>query len=130
MRIEGDKSLIVWRVMALSESSEPKVGTSMTTLGVRVRDLHPRLSGLVDPLEGGVSVTPEGHEHLPRAALLQLNRGKGTLFALDTDTLPKELVYRPDPDDDHHGFIEPASPTKFESYQRAVQGTSDLWQPV
>lgn len=114
--------------MAQTDSTEPKLGTSMTTLGVRVRDLHPRLSGLVDPLEGGVSVSPEGHEHLPRSARMVMESGKGVIFALDTDDLPSQLRYRQDTQS--HGLIEPASPTKFEIYQRYVQETSDLWQPV
>ena len=122
--------MIVWRFMAQAENGEPKVGTRMTALGVRVRDLHPRLSGLVDPLEGGVSVSPEGREHLPDTAGLVLDEGRGIVFALDTDSLPRSLNYRPDPDDESHGFIEPASTTKFEVYQRAVKGTGDLWKPV
>ena len=120
----------MWRVMAQAENGEPKVGTSMTALGVRVRDLHPRLSGLVDPLEGGVSVSPEGEEHLPEAAQVLLENERGVKFALDTEDLPRQLFYRPDPDDISHGFIEPESPMKFEIYQRTVQGTSDLWRPV
>ena len=102
----------------------------MTSLGVRVRDLHPRLSGVVDPLEGGVSVSPEGEEHLPDAAQTVLENGKGIIFSLDTDELPSQLRYRPDPDDASHGFVEPESPMKFEIYQRLVQETSDIWQPV
>ncbi len=112
--------------MAQTDSTEPKLGTSMTTLGVRVRDLHPRLSGLVDPLEGGVSVSPEGH--VPRTTRAVLENGKGVIFALDTDDLPSQLRYRQDTQS--HGLIEPASPMKFEIYQRYVQETSDLWQPV
>jgi hypothetical protein len=102
----------------------------MTALGVRVRDLHPRLGGLVDPMEGGISVSPEGEKHLPEAAHTLLENGKGVIFALDTEELPRQLTYRPDPDDISHGFIEPASATKYEIYQRAVQATSDLWQSM
>lgn len=122
--------MIVWRVMAHADDMAPRIGTSMTTLGVRVRDLHPRLSGLVDAQEGGVSVSPEGQEHLPRAALELLKREKGSIFALETDDLPDQLAYRPDSYNASHGFIEPMSPMKFEFYQRAVQETSELWRPV
>ena len=122
--------MIVWRVMAQSESGEPKVGTSMTTLGVRVRDLHPRLSGMVDPLEGGISVSPEGEEHLPEAARTLLESGKGAIFALDTEALSPRLAYRPDPNDTSHGFIEPVTNMKYEMYQREVQQTGDLWESV
>lgn len=122
--------MIVWRVMAQMDEGGPKVGTGMTALGVRVRDLHPRISGLVDPQEGGVSVSPEGEEHLPETARTVLDNGKGIVFVLDTDDLPYQLDYRPDPGNTSHGFIEPASPMKYEIYQRAVQETSDLWQPV
>lgn len=116
--------------MAQADSGEPKVGMSMPTLGVRVKDLHPRLSGLVDPMDGGVSVSPAGEEHLPQAAQTLLEEQRGIVFALDTDSLPRHLNYRPDLHDRSHGFIEPASTMGFENYQRAVQGTSDLWEPV
>src|SRR4051794_38017852 len=36
-------------------------------------------------------------------------RSKDPIFELETDELPKKLLYRPDPEDsEHHGFIEPA----------------------
>lgn len=122
--------MIVWRVMAQTESPGPKLGASMTTLGARVRDLHPRVDGTVDPREGGVSVSPEGLEHLPRSARIIIDNGRGVAFALETEDLPDHLVFRPDPYEESHGFVEPAYPMKFEVYQRAVQETSELWQPV
>ena len=91
---------------------------------------HPRLSGLVDPMEGGVSVSPEGVDHLPEAAQTVLENAKGVIFSLDTDELPSPLRYRRDPDNASHGFIEPESPMKFEIYLRAVQDTSYIWQSV
>lgn len=102
----------------------------MTDLGVRAKDLHPRVDGTVDPREGGVSVSPEGEGHLPRAAKTVLAHGKGVVFELETDEIPDHLAYREDPYNKSHGFIEPARPMKFEAYQRAVQETSALWRRV
>ena len=111
-------------------AGQPRVGTSMTTLGVRVRDLHPRIDGTVDPQGGGVSISPQGEENLPRSARTILNNGKGIVFELETDELPDSLTFRADPYDESHGFIEPAYPMKFEAYQRALQDTSGLWRPA
>lgn len=120
----------MWRVMRLTDEELPQQGTGMTSLGVRVRDLHPRLDGTVDPQEGGVSVSPEGYEHLPRAAAVVLKNKKGVIFMLETENLSKNLTFREDPLNKSHGFIEPTHPMKFEAYQNAVQATSERWQPV
>lgn len=111
-------------------AGHPRVGTSMTSLGARVRDLHPRVDGTVDPQEGGVSVSPQGEEHLPRSARTILNNERGVVFELETDELPGSLSYRADPYNESHAFIEPAYPMKFEAYQRALQDTSVLWRPA
>lgn len=120
----------MWRVMKPTDEEQPTQGTSMTSLGVRARDLHPRLDGTVDPLEGGVSVSPEGEDHLPRSARTVLAKERGVVFELETHELPDILAYREDPNNKSHGFIEPAHPMKFEAYQRAVHETSALWRPV
>jgi hypothetical protein len=111
----------------------PKVGVRFATLGVRVRDLHPRLDGTVDPGQGGLSVSP-GPESLPRALRpAEWNGiGKYPVFELETEELPNEsLLYRADPRSPQtHGFIEPGYPMTFEHYQRLIYETSALWRPM
>ena len=111
-------------------AGQPRVGTNMTSLGVRVRDLHPRVDGTVDPQGGGVSVSPRGEENLPRSARTVLDNDRGLVFELETDELPGSLSYRSDPYNESHAFIEPAYPMKFEAYQRAIGETSSLWRPA
>lgn len=57
--------------------------------------------------------------------------GKDPVFEMDTDELPEELEYLPDPNKPAtHGFIRPAYTMSFEHYQRALHATRELWQPV
>lgn len=116
--------------MKSTDEDQPALGTSMTSLGVRVRDLHPRVDGTVDPQEGGASVSVEGYEHLPRSVQVAVNNGKAAVFELETEDLPDHLAFREDPYDKTHVFIEPAHPMKFEAYKQAVQETSALWRRV
>jgi hypothetical protein len=57
--------------------------------------------------------------------------GKDPIFALDTNALPDELQYRPDPAerDKQKGFIEPSRRMTFDEYQRAIRATRTLWRP-
>src|SRR5215218_5251109 len=112
--------------MKMQANGQPEPGMSMRTLGIRARDLHPRLDGTVDPQQGGLSVSPT-IETLPRAA----NIKGDPIFQLDTEHLSDELVYREDPDmSGEHGFIEPAYPMKYEYYQRLLYASSELWAHV
>lgn len=116
----------VYRRMKMQSDGRPEPGMSMRTLGIRARDLHPRIDGTVDPQQGGLSVSPT-IEALPRAARIK----EDPLFELDTDHLSDELSYRADPDKPgEHGFIEPAYPMKYEHYQRLLYGSSELWTHV
>ncbi len=115
--------------MRMGSDGQPEPGMSMRTLGVRVRDIHPRLDGTVDPKQGGLSVspTPEGLPRATRPAEIG-GVGKDPVFEIETDELPEELSFRKDPNNpDMHGFIEPAYPMKFEHYQRRIRETSALW---
>jgi hypothetical protein len=123
----------VVRAMRRKFDGTPELGASMRTLGVRVRDLHPRLDGTVDPGHGGLSVSPDP-ESLPRATRPEGlgGIGKDPIFGLETEYLPDEsLSYRLDPrSPETHGFIEPAYPMKFEHYQRLIHKTSAHWHPM
>lgn len=116
----------VYRMMKPQEDGLPMVDATMFGLGVRVRDIHPRVDGTVDPGTGGVSVSPSV-DTLPRAA-----RAKGErIFQLETDALPEGLMHREDPlKPDEHGFIEPAYDMRFEHYHKLIRETGGLWSSV
>jgi hypothetical protein len=80
-----------------------------------------------------MSVSPPPPDNLPpwRRPPEYGGDGKDPLWELETDELPEELVYQPDPDDpDGHGYIEPSRQMPFEGYQRAIHSTRGLWTPM
>ncbi len=114
------------------EPHEPRA--SARTLGARPNiDIPLNEDGSVKPETEGMSVSPPPPEHLPpyRRPPEFGGTSKDSLWELDTNLLPDELVYRPDPDaPDQHGFIEPAYPMPFEQYQQALRKTRNLWKRV
>ncbi len=114
------------------EPREPRAGSR--TLSARPNiDIPINEDESVEPETGGMSVSPFSPENLPphRRPPKFGGTSKDLLWELDTDALPAELVYRPDPDaPDQHGFIEPSYPMPFEQYQRALRGTRNLWKRV
>ena len=128
--------MFVCRGMKEDEDGWPEVGAGSRTLGVRP-GVDIRLyfaDGRVDHrvLEG-MSVSPSPPENLPphRRPPQFGGTGKDPVFELDTDELPEELAYRPDPSKpDAHGFITPAYTMAFEHYQRAIHETRGLWRRV
>jgi hypothetical protein len=125
--------VVVLRAMKVGADDKPKPGWSgARTLVARCSidiPLH-QDSGVVEPRMGGVSVSPPPAENLPPSRLPREMGGKGKdpIWQLETDDLPRELTYRPDPDlPDTHGFIEPAWVMSFMDYLKAVHGTRDLW---
>ena len=90
-------------------------------------------SGSVDPGRQGMSVSPSPPENLPfrRRPEEFGGTGKDPVFEMDTDELPEELEYLPDPDKPAtHGFIRPAYTMTFEHYQRALHETRELRRQV
>lgn len=127
----------VLRSMRAAEDGLPQVGETGRYLAVRrsgrFRDIDVDEGGMVGPETGGVSVSPPPPENLPE----QLRPpgfggyGKDPLWELDTDDLPPELRYCPDPKNPTgHGFVEPAAPMLFEDFERAVHGTRSSWRAV
>lgn len=123
--------------MRAAEDSLPQVGETGRYLAVRrsgrFRDIEVQEGGSVCPESGGMSVSPPPPENLPEQ--LRPPRfggyGKDPLWELETDELPPELQYRPDPKNPTgHGFIEPAEEMPFEDYERVIHATRDLWQLV
>lgn len=123
--------------MRAAEDGSPQVGETGRYLAVRrsgrFRDIDVDEGGMVGPETGGASVSPPPPENLPE----QLRPpgfggyGKDPLWELDTDDLPPDLRYRPDPKNPTgHGFVEPAAPMLFEDFERAVHGTRSSWRVV
>lgn len=121
------------RAMKLGENELPKTGWSARTLGARCNiDIPISEEGYVSPeaSPGGISVSPPPPENLPPWRLPRElgGTGKDPIFELDTDELPEDLTYTPDPTDpEGHGLIEPTRVMTFEEYQRALHRTRDLW---
>jgi hypothetical protein len=54
--------------------------------------------------------------------------GRDPIWGIDVDELGPDLAYRPDPDRDGHGFVEPARPMSLGEYQDALRRTQDRWK--
>jgi hypothetical protein len=125
------------------EGDHPKLGASSTTLGVRNGvDITPDASGNVAPRTGGISVRPDlgaiPLRFLPKRlhdsgrapgafgsnSLNVWRVGEGTFAAGE---VAKDLGLRVDPDDAHHGFLEPADEMSFGHYSSAVEETRSSW---
>lgn len=129
--------MIVLRSMIADEDGLPKTGKLGRYLGARPtgrnRDIPVSEDGMVRPGTGGMSVSPPPMKNLPDHRRPVELGGESTdpVFEIDTDELPPELTYRPDPEKpEEHGFIEPAREMSFEEYQRALHETRGLWRRV
>ena len=106
------------------------------TLGVRTgdwrRDIDVDESGMVRPQTGGMSVNPPPPENMAehRRPAEHGGLGKDPVWELETDALPPELTYRPDPDEPPgtHGFIGPSAPMHLNEYVSALRSTCRLWR--
>lgn len=127
----------VLRSMRSAADGLPRVGNVGTTLGPRVGikgvpdDVEIQANGTVHPYSGGMSVSPHPITNFKPLRIPKRLGGVAVgveMFELETDALPDELRYRPDPKKpERHGFIEPTRIMPFEEYQRAVQDTRHLW---
>jgi hypothetical protein len=128
--VRGERVRVL-RAMKVGEDGLPKTGASARTLGARCNiDIPIDEDGFVELGMDGMSVSPPPPENLPehRRPPEFGGVGKDPLWELDTDELPEELYYRPDPDNpEGHGYIAPSRRMTFEEYQRAIHGTRGLW---
>ncbi len=112
----------------------PESGESARTLGVRPGiDVPARTpDGLVEPGQGGLSVSPGTPLNLPshRRPPGFGGVGRDPIWVLPAEDLGPDLSYRPDPVDSGHGFVEPARPMTLGDYQLALSRTRDLWRKV
>lgn len=119
--------------MREGDDGGPLVGADARSLGARARDIQQHRDGSVYPEQGGMSVSPLPPENLPRHRRPERfgGSGKDAVWALETDELPSQLMYRPDPSKpETHGFIEPAYRMTFERYQLELEATSYMWSRV
>lgn len=122
--------------MKAAQDGLPSTGRSARTLGARpgvdTGDLPVGAGGAVEPETGGMSVSPPPPENLIyfRRPPEYGGTGKDPLWQLETDELPPELRYRPDPENpEGHGLIEPARRMTFDEYKDALHATRRLWRP-
>lgn len=111
----------------------PLVGATARTLGVRPgTDIVVDGDGLVRPGTEGMSVSSGSPMNLPlhRRPPSLGGTGKDPVWAISPEQLAEELSYRPAPDDETHGFIEPAYVMSFEQYQAALHKTRQNWQRI
>jgi hypothetical protein len=87
---------------------------------------------MVQPGEGGLSVSPDDPTNLPlyRRPVAFGGSGKDPVWMIDELDLAMMLIYRPDPLNLAHGFMEPARPMTLGDFQDAIERTHDLWKKV
>ncbi len=123
----------VCRGMRVEDRGSPKLGPTKRTLGaVPGEDIRVRENGSVVLEMAGISVSPMPPENLPKHRRPREHGGTGRdpVFEIDTDDLPRGLVYRQDPRDRAHGYICPAYQTSLERYQHLLHETQGLWRLV
>ncbi len=124
----------LFRGIKESARGGPEVGESARTLGVRPGIDVPSTArgGLVQPGEGGMSVSPGTPMDLPshRRPPAFGGVGRDPVWVLSVESLGPDLGYRPGPAEPRHGFVEPARPMTLGEYQDALTQTRDLWRKV
>jgi hypothetical protein len=97
--------------MKKAADDTPETGESARKLGARPEiDIPLDYAGDVEPGVGGMSVSPDSPENLPRHRRPPEYGGTGLdpVWMMDSEDLSERLVFRPDPGDPHrHGFVEP-----------------------
>jgi hypothetical protein len=109
----------------------PREGASARRLGVRDTDITADDEFEVEPLSGGISVSPNAPENLPRHRRPPEygGTGKDPVWMIDSDELPEGLTYTPDDrDPDTHGFIEPTERMRFDVYEDLISETRNSWR--
>ena len=126
---------LVYRSMRQDADGLPVMESNGRGLGIRpgIDVAASNDHDLVQPGEGGISISPGDPLHLPRhrrPPALQ-GTGKDPVWVLDIDTLDPELSFRPDRTNSaHHGFLEPAHLVTLVQYQQGIARTRTSWTKV
>lgn len=124
----------LFRAMREDQHGLPEIGATARSLGVRPgTDVLAILANeIVRPGSGGLSVSPHYASNLPYFRRPQQlgGTGKDPVWMIDDDRLGSDLVYRPDPKNTSHGFIEPNRSMTLSAFQQALAATQPLWQGV
>jgi hypothetical protein len=124
----------LFRAMKENDQGLAEIGESARTLGVRPGIDVPatRPTDIVQPGQGGMSVSPDDPRNLPyfRRPLKYGGTGKDPVWTVTDGDLGPDLRYRSDPANPGHGFVEPARSMTLAEYQRALTRTQRLWQKV
>lgn len=129
---QADNSIDLYRGIKTAEDGLPILGDTGRALGPTPRDIPVGPDGMVRPGTGGMSVSPDSPMNLPlsRRPPEFGGAGKDPVWQISSSDLGTDLTYRPDPDMFGHGFIEPAYPMPFQTYQQAVWDTRPNWTIV
>ena len=124
----------LYRSMKEDGQGFPVVAPNARSLGVRPgKDVAAILAGdLVQPLQGGLSVSTDDPMNLPYYRRPPVLRGTGQdpVWEIESNQLGPDLDYRPDPAGAGHGFIEPARGLTLDEYQQALSATKPMWKKV
>lgn len=118
----------IYRCVRLEPEGLPELGASLATLGVRPRkDIPVRPDGTVEPVKGGMSVTPDDPNAMPFDLLPRSRGGDGRhpIFEFQVAQFPATLTARKDAPD--HANVEPTAVMQFNAYNSDVQGTRPNW---
>jgi hypothetical protein len=125
---------LLFRAMRETGSGLPEIGPSARALGVRPGLDVPAIKSddLVLPVQGGMSVSPDQPGNLPyyrRPPRFQ-GVGRDPVWSIDESELGPDLIYRTDPTQTGHGFVEPARPMTLDLFQNALALTQNLWRKL
>ena len=122
----------LFRAMKESTAGKPQLGSSARTLGVRLGIDVPATDGadVVQVGTGGMSVSPDDPLNLPTYRRPPEFSGTGAdpVWFLEDADLGPVLLFRPDPVNPGHGFVESASPITADEYRQALEATQPLWR--
>jgi hypothetical protein len=107
----------------------PECGPSRRQLGARAPGDVALENGDVLPRTGGMSVSPDRAENLPqhRRPPQFGGTGKDGVYVIRSPAMGQNVIYRPDPSDLKHGFVEPAQRQSMASYQQELCLTRKDW---
>jgi hypothetical protein len=123
---------LLYRSMKSAPDGLPECGPSRRQLGAKVPEDIDVENGNVLPVTGGMSVSPDRAENLPqhRRPPQFGGTGKDGVSVIRSSAMGQNLIYRPDPRDVEHGFVEPAQKQSLDHYQQALCLTRKDWIPA